>query len=103
MNYANRMSYSDITPYEIVRHISAKTIEVREMEYILDPAWKPEVIPGGFLGHCVNQRSQTYTYASDASRDSVRLRQHKNGMWYDADGNKFMLAEQPVRFYDYNF
>ena len=33
MNYANRHSYSDIEPYEIVRRVSEKTIEVRPMKY----------------------------------------------------------------------
>jgi hypothetical protein len=32
MNYANHYGYSDITPFEVVKVISDKTIEVREMD-----------------------------------------------------------------------
>ena len=40
-SYANKYGYSDVYPYEIVRVISAKTIEVREMDAERDPNWKP--------------------------------------------------------------
>jgi hypothetical protein len=30
LNYANHCGYSDVTPYEVVRVVSDKTIEVRE-------------------------------------------------------------------------
>jgi len=54
MKYANLYGYSDVHPYEVVRVISEKTIEIRAMNASRDPNWKPEIIPGGFAGHCIN-------------------------------------------------
>jgi hypothetical protein len=100
--FANHHGYSDISPFEIVRVISDKTIEVRRMNYTRDPNWKPEIIPGGFCGHCVNQNEQTYTYESVPDAPVFRIRDSKNG-WKCADGNKFVLSDAPTRFYDHNF
>jgi hypothetical protein len=103
MNYANHYGYSDVNPFEVVRHVSDKTIEVREMDSERDPDWKPEFIPGGFSAHCVNQREQRWNIVSNPENPTRRIRLHKSGVWKDAYGNKFDLHDKPIRFYDYNF
>ena len=40
---------------------SGKTIWMQEDTATLDD-WKPEFIPGGFAGHCVNNAEQRYAY-----------------------------------------
>jgi len=100
--YANNICYSDAYPYEIVRIISAKTIEVREMDTERDPNWKPEIIPGGFSGHCTNQDEQRWTYKSNPERPVKRIRLNKRG-WQDKYGSRFYLSNEPRRFHDYNF
>lgn len=100
--FANLHGYSDVYPCEIVRVISDKTIEVRRMNATLDPSWKPNIIPGGFVGHCINQSEQTYTYESVPDAPVLRIRKGKNG-WKDANGSRFVLNDHPIRFYDYNF
>lgn len=102
MKYANLHGYTDIHPYEVVRIISEKTIEIREMKSELDPNWKPEMIPGGFAAHCTNQNDQTYTYSSNDQVQTIRIRKRKDGRWYSAYG-RHVLSDQPKRFYDYNF
>ena len=42
MNYANHYGYSDVTPYEVVKVISDKTIEVREMDAERDDSVQQE-------------------------------------------------------------
>ena len=32
LKYANQYGYSDVNPYEVVREVSGKTLEVRAME-----------------------------------------------------------------------
>ena len=102
MKYANMHGYSDIQPFEIVKVISEKTIEVRMMSAVLDPSWKPNIIPGGFAGHCVNQQTQKWIYTSDESAPVIRCRLRKDGYFHSAYG-KHVLAEAPRKFYDYNF
>jgi len=102
MNYANHIGYSDVTPYEIIRAVSGKTLEIRRMSAERDPAFKPEFVPGGFSAHCTNQIAQAWIVSSDPTASVIRIRKGKLG-WKDANGGRYQLAEKPVRFYDYNF
>lgn len=102
MNYANHYGYSDVTPFEIVRVVSDKTIEVREMKAVRDESVDLQWIPGGFAGHCVNQRDQKWHITSNETNPIVRIRLAKAG-WQDAHGRRFKLNDKPVKFYDFNF
>jgi hypothetical protein len=102
MNYANHIGYSDVTPYEVVRVISDKTVEIREMDAARDESVKMEWIAGGFTGVCLNQRDQRWTITSNDANPVKRIRLGKQG-WKDAHGGRFKLADKPVKFYDYNF
>lgn len=103
MNYANHYGYSDVNPFEIVRRVSDKTIEIREMDAERDPEWKPEFHVGGFSAHCSNQHEQRWNITSNPENRVIRIRLSKSGVWKDAHGRKFGLSDQPVKFYDYNF
>lgn len=100
--HANFSGYSDVHPYEIVKVVSPKTIEVRLVDAELDPAWKPEVIAGGFAGHTVNNGSQKWIYKSNQNNRPIRLRKRKDGYFYSA-GGRHVLSNAPEKFYDYNF
>jgi hypothetical protein len=101
--YANKIGWSDVEPFEVVKVISTKTMEIRRMDAMLDPTWKPEIIPGGFVGHCVNQHTQRYTITSNVIAPIVRIRLNSKGQWKDAGGNKYNVEDAPRKFYDYNF
>lgn len=102
MQYANHIGYSDVNPFEIIRKISDKTIEIRAMNAERDPNWKPDFVAGGFCGTVVNQRDQRWIISSNSEAPVVRIRLGKQG-WKDANGRRFQLADQPRKFYDYNF
>ena len=102
MKYANLIGYSDVTPYEVVRVISDKTIELREMDSKLADGEQPKFMVGGFAGHCVNQRELRYDISSNAANPVIRARLRKDGKFHSAYG-KHVVADKPVRFYDYNF
>jgi len=97
--YANWYGYSDVEPYEVVRVISDKTIEVRAMIATRDPSWQPIMHAGGFSAHCSNQHTQRWFYESDPDAPVKRIRKGKKG-W--AKGN-FRISAKPRKFYDYNF
>lgn len=101
--YANHAAYSDVNPFEVVRKVSDKTLEIRSMKSVLDPDWKPEITPGGFAGHCSNSRSQKWIITSDSEGKVVRIRLRKNGHWKNAGGSRFVLCDHPVKYHDYNF
>jgi len=102
MQYANHLGYSDINPYEVVRVVSDKTIEVREMDAQRDESVKLDWVVGGFSGVCLNQRDQNWLITSNAQNPVVRIRLGKQG-WKDRHGRRFDLSDKPVKFYDYNF
>lgn len=102
MNYANHIGYSDINPYEIVRVVSDKTLEIREMTATRDDSVKLEFIPGGFSAHCRNQHDQKWHIESNPNRPTIRIRLGKNG-WKDKHGQRYRLDDHPIKFYDYNF
>jgi hypothetical protein len=102
MQYANQYGYSDVYPFEVVKVISDKTIEIREMDAERDESVKLEWVAGGFAGHCSNQRDQKWFISSNPENKIIRIRLGKQG-WKDKHGRKFGLSNKPTRFYDYNF
>jgi hypothetical protein len=100
--FANKYDYSDVTPFEVIRIISDKTIEIRQMDAERDQSVELKWAVGGFAGHCVNQRDQKWHIKSNSENKVVRIRLSKKG-WKDVHGGRYDLADQPRRFYDYNF
>lgn len=101
--YANKIMYSDVEPYEIVKLVTDKTIEIRPMIATLTKDWKPDMRVGGFAAHTINNDSQTYEYESDETASVIRVRKHKDGNWYGAGKQLYRINVEPIKFYDYNF
>ena len=100
--YANQLGYSDVEPYEVVKVISEKTIEIRAMDTEALP-WKRDFHPGGFFGHTSNQNEQKWNITSNENNPVFRIRLSKNKGWRSAGGSRFQLADKPRKFYDFNF
>lgn len=100
--FANLCLYSDVVPFEVVRVVSDKTIEIREMKADRDPTWKPEMHAGGFAAHCSNQNEQRWLIAADEDRPVIRARLRKDGRFHSKRG-AHRLSDTPQRFHDYNF
>ena len=100
--FANLHGYSDVEPYEVVRVISDKTIEIRPMKAERDESVELKWAAGGFAGHCINQRDQKWNITSDETAPVIRARRRVDGYYHSAYG-RHMLNDRAVRFYDYNF
>ena len=103
MQYANHIGYSDVNPFEIVRRVSEKTIDIRAMDSEQDPTWKPEFVAGGFSAVCLNNCEQRWIITPNENGEVVRIRKHSSGVWKDKHGRRYSLADTPQKFYDYNF
>lgn len=101
--FANQVLYTDVLPFEIVEVRTANKIMVREMTATLDPTWKPEMIPGGFVAHTVNNDSQRWIYSSDPEAPVIPLRRRKDGFYYTTGGSRHRISTKPYKFHDYNF
>ena len=101
--YANFHGYSDIEPYEVIRVISDKTLEIRAMKTSDCPVNMKDIkcYVGGFAGHFANQRIQQWNIESNPNGYVTRIRLTKKG-WRNGS-LKFILEDKPVKFYDYNF
>jgi hypothetical protein len=102
MQYANHYMYSDVEPYEVVRVVSEKTIEIRPMKAERDESVKLEFHVGGFSAHCSNQSEQKWIITSDETAPVKRIRLGKRG-WKDAHGGRYGLSDRPHKKHDYNF
>lgn len=93
--------YSDRHSGTIVK-VTKSTITIRRDKATLDPSFKPEIIAGGFAGHCVNQNEQTYTYEPDENGELHTLHWSKK---YNSYGrpNDLRAIKGRHEFYDYNF
>lgn len=100
---ANQHLWSDVHPYEIVRVVSDKTLEIRPMKAELDPNWKPEIIVGGFAGHCVNNNEQKWIYEQNLEAPVIRIRKKKDRDEWVHKGLNYRINIDPIRFYDYNY
>ena len=92
--YANRIGFSDVTPFEVIER-TGKTLTVREMNAEIDPTWKPEFVQGGFCAHCINNSSQRWIITSDITRSERKIRLHKDGKWKDNVGNNYWWEKMP--------
>ena len=103
--YAIHYGWTDRNPFEIIRVVSDRTIEIREMKATLDANWKPIFEVGGFGGHCTNSREQKWNIFSDESQPIFRIRRsNKRGRpWRDKYGLQYALSDSPYKYYDYNF
>lgn len=100
-DYLNHHGYSDVHPYKVVRvTASGKTAYVREVEATLNPTWKPDIIPGGFAGHCQNNYSQLWVFGAETGPE-IAVRLGKNG-WKSKQG-RHVASAAPRRHHDYNF
>jgi len=96
--YCNKIGYSDVYPYEVVRVISANCVEVRMMDAV-QVVFPQEFIIGGFVAHCADNSNQKYEYTSNENNSVERIRKGKKG-W----GNgRFQMCDNPKKFHDYNF
>ena len=65
-HFANHIGYSDVNPYEIVRRVSDRTIEIREMNAERsNPAEDMGFQPVGFVCHFRDQHKQEWTITSN--------------------------------------
>ncbi len=91
-------------PYEFVRTRGSKFAVIREMNVVKHPDWKPEIIPGGFVGHCTNQDQQKWLYESDPDGYEIEVRwSQPKQAWYDKNGARYTNESEPEYYYDYNF
>lgn len=101
MNYANFIGYSDVEPYEVIRVVSDKCLEIRAMDAEKDPSVVTQFVVGGFSA--VSDNAQKWLITSNEANPVIRIRANKKKGWANKYGQRFALSDNPVKYYDYNF
>ena len=104
-DHAHVLYYSDIHPCTGVKR-TKKFVWGQMANYKLAEREKPNIIPGGFAGHCTNQRSLKYEFTRNLKGGITRFGLRDNGQWCqcgDHSSNPTTLGEGWRAFYDYNF
>ena len=88
--YANHSVGSDVYPFEIVEWKNERCILVREMD------------TADYTG-CMGEHCETYK--SNPNNPVIKLREHKNGAFYEAKTNccPFILSDKPYYYRDPSF
>jgi hypothetical protein len=98
--FANLVLWSDVQPYEVVRVVSDKCVEIRAME-TKQIVFPKEFHIGGFSAHCADNWNQDYEYSSNETAPTMKIRKGKKG--WKSGSLKFQMSDAPVKHYDYNF
>ena len=114
--FANHLGYSDVNPYEVIKIVSEKCIEIRAMDAEAIK-WKKDIVQGGFSHRVLNQDEQKWDITSNQANPIIKIRLNKSGLkydratkthvtaytWKDKYANRYSLSSKPTKFYDYNF
>lgn len=82
--------------------VTKSMVVVQRDTAILNPDFKPEWIPGGFVAHCTNQDEQTYTYRRNLDGEIIKIRWSNKYQRYCTPWN-LSLSKGRHEYYDYNF
>jgi hypothetical protein len=104
--FANFSGYSDVEPFEVVDVRTENKVVIRAMKAERAEGWKPEIVSGGFAGHCTNNEDQrnAWSISPDEEGRLVTLRWSKAKMrWQSACGSRYYMSDTPAKKYDFNF
>jgi hypothetical protein len=97
--YWTEIGYSQSYPWvEVKRTAQTRTLAKVIVKKADD--WKPEILPGGFCGHCTNQSEQFWEFDRIDHTKTVTISATKKG--WSRHGTKF-IENRAVEFYDWNF
>ena len=96
--YFTEIGYSQSYPWVMIKRTD-KTVTLARVLVDKDPAFVPNIIPGGFAGHCDNQSGQTWLYKGISQRETKTIRLTKKG--WSHQGVRFW-EDVAREFYDWN-
>lgn len=100
--FANQIVGTDVHPFEVVRAVSDKCLEIKRMGALLKDEWEANMIVGGFVGHVINNGGE-WVITSSNDGPIIRIRRNIKGQWKDAHGNRYSLSDTPRAYYDFNY
>lgn len=104
--FANNIMYTDVVPFEVIEERTPNLYVIRSMKSEQTEQSKKDLkesfIPGGFCGHFDNDL-QEWDITPDDDGLVIKIRRHKDGIFYDVHGGRYSISSKPIKFYDFNF
>lgn len=95
------IGWTDREPWEVVAvSPDGLSCDIRPMQAVSDPDWKPDFVPGGFVGHTFNDRERKWILSSMPGASTKRIRLCKKG--WSLHKQPYMMG-RAIKFYDSNF
>lgn len=94
--------YSDALAGTVTK-VTKTSVTIQQDTATLDPNWKPEIVIGGFAGHCTNQNTQAYTYERNENGATYTFRWSAKSGYYKNSKTGMTITKGRKEFYDYNF
>ena len=95
--------YSDVHPCTVIKR-TKKFVTVQMDNYKLNKEIRPNIIPGGFAGHCTNNQDQKWIITANPSGIITEGYLGNDNEWYEKGSNRRTIISQGwVKFHDYNF
>ena len=95
--FVNEHGYTDVEPYEVIRVVSDKCVEIRAMKAELEQA--PVCLGVGGFSAIYENQGQKWKISPDPEATITRIRLGKKGWGL----GRFLMDDEPIKFYDYNF
>lgn len=103
-DHVTELLYSDQHSMTIVERTANRIVATRDN---VERLTEPTIIPGGFAGHCTNQRSIKYRCTSNPDGARVVFTRRKNGEYIkqgcSIKSRSGRIMNGSHEFYDYNF
>ena len=100
---AHVLYYSDIHPCTVIKR-TKKFVTVQMDNYKLNKEIRPNIIPGGFAGHCTNNREQRWIITENPEGTITEGYLGSDNEWYEKGTNRRNTVEKGyVKFHDYNY
>ena len=95
--------YSDVHPCTVIKR-TKKFVTVQMDNYKLNKEIRPNIIPGGFAGHCTNNREQRWIITANPDGGIIEGYLGNDNEWYQKGSDRRTTIDQGyVKFHDYNF
>lgn len=95
--FVNLYGHTDVEPYEVIRVVSDKCVEIRAMKAELEQA--PVCLGVGGFSAVYENQGQKWKISPDPEATVGRIHLGNKG-WGQG---RFIMSDEPIKFYDYNF
>lgn len=102
-DHLTRCGYSDRESFTVIKKTRRTVLVQRDAQEIDHDKWTPDIVLGGFVGHCTNQSSQVWTVSPDPAGFTATWRAGRDGILKTPGATRPDVIAGSHPFHDFNF